>query len=199
MIDIERDTFKKQEDPSAPEPSPRTIQDLCERSLTIAVSKGWHDEKKRSTACNMLLFLSEVTEGFEDLRANKGEREIYWEGSKPCGIPIEIADLVIRVCHYAAAEDMVELLHRGHDFTKPDTAGLSGDLESFLAHEVRLIVQFESQMQSRAYTQAGDLLGDIVDDAFSFAALFGIDLWAAIELKEAYNRTRPHRHGGKKC
>lgn len=32
-----------------------------------------------------------------------------------------------------------------------------------------------------------------------YAGVLGFDLESAIEVKLAYNKTRPHRHGGKKC
>ncbi len=40
-------------------------------------------------------------------------------------------------------------------------------------------------------------LADIVIRCLDFAATYGIDLAAVIDLKLAYNSTRPHRHGGK--
>lgn len=40
-------------------------------------------------------------------------------------------------------------------------------------------------------------LADIVIRVFSFCAGAGIDIEKALEEKQAYNRTRPYRHGGK--
>lgn len=42
-------------------------------------------------------------------------------------------------------------------------------------------------------------MADIVIRVMDFCGGFGIHLAAAIELKLAYNRTRPDRHGGLKC
>jgi len=40
---------------------------------------------------------------------------------------------------------------------------------------------------------------DIVIRVAHYAGSLGFDLESAIEVKMEYNRTRPYRHGGKKC
>jgi len=42
-------------------------------------------------------------------------------------------------------------------------------------------------------------LADIVIRVMDLAEALGIDLEGAIERKHAYNVTRPHKHGGKRC
>lgn len=42
-------------------------------------------------------------------------------------------------------------------------------------------------------------LADVVIRCYDLAGALGIDLAGEIELKHAFNRTRSHRHGGKKC
>jgi len=46
-------------------------------------------------------------------------------------------------------------------------------------------------------TCAEEELADVVIRAFDDAQALGIDIERAIALKHAYNKTRPHRHGGK--
>ena len=41
-------------------------------------------------------------------------------------------------------------------------------------------------------------LANCINQTFDFCKFHNIDLWAAIDEKEAYNRTRSERHGGKK-
>ena len=40
---------------------------------------------------------SEATEVYQELRSDRGVREIYNTGEKPCGVPIELADIILRV------------------------------------------------------------------------------------------------------
>lgn len=42
-------------------------------------------------------------------------------------------------------------------------------------------------------------LADVVIRVADLCGLLGIDLGAVISQKMAYNDTRPHRHGGKRC
>lgn len=96
-----------------------------------AVSKGWWEDMEKSFADQVANFHSEISEAWEDYRNNHPIGEVFYEGDKPCGIPTELADTVIRIL---------------------DTC----------EH-------------------------------------YGIDLAGEIERKMAYNRTRAHRHGGKKA
>lgn len=108
-----------------------TITKLMERAHETAVAKGWWDEE-RSLGEQIALQHSELSEVLEEWRDGRGVNEVYLdEGGKPCGIPIEYADVLIRIA---------------------DTC----------QH-------------------------------------YGIDLGAALCAKMAYNKTRPHRHGGKRA
>ena len=73
-----------------------TIVDLLQEAHETAVQKGWWDEE-RNFAEQIALQHSELSEVLEEWRAKRGFCEVYYEGDKPCGIPIEFADLVIRV------------------------------------------------------------------------------------------------------
>jgi NTP pyrophosphatase (non-canonical NTP hydrolase) len=45
----------------------------------------------------------------------------------------------------------------------------------------------------------GSELADVVIRAFDLAGILGIDIATEIHRKMTFNRSRPHRHGGKRC
>lgn len=90
-----------------------TISELVKEAHDNAVSKGWWEEE-RSFGEIIALIHSEASEALEDYRdglepaefryeektegglliTHTRQKSIYW---KPCGIPSELADIVIRV------------------------------------------------------------------------------------------------------
>ncbi len=82
-----------------------TAKEICrdaeERGFTAKVPEddpAFFSEK-------LLLIISEISEAFEEWRSNHGLTEIYYDpqGLKPEGVPIELADAVIRILHFCEA------------------------------------------------------------------------------------------------
>lgn len=69
-----------------------------------ALSKGWWEDEAGSTSFAMkaLLMHSEISEALEEYRKGIPLTEIYTNhnNAKPEGVPIELADLVIRVLDF---------------------------------------------------------------------------------------------------
>lgn len=82
-----------------------TFQYWQKNILEWAKRKGWHSPD-RAFGDWTSLFHTEISEAYEDFRNHRKNDEIYYEAidgtklPKPCGIPIEMADLVIRVLHF---------------------------------------------------------------------------------------------------
>ncbi|WP_182540599.1 nucleoside triphosphate pyrophosphohydrolase family protein [Fontibacillus panacisegetis] len=79
------------------------INKLVKAAHENAVSKGWWDED-RSFGEIIALIHSEASEALEDYRNGRAINDMWLEPedetmmyAKPCGIPSELADIVIRV------------------------------------------------------------------------------------------------------
>lgn len=78
-----------------------TVTDLIERSYGTAKEKGWWDDNAgadRSFGTALMLMVSELAEALEEYRQNRALDEIWYADSgKPEGIPVELADTIIRI------------------------------------------------------------------------------------------------------
>lgn len=76
-----------------------TLPELVNEAYEIADEHGWHEEVRQLPEL-MALLHTEISEAFEEWRDGHEPTEIYYnveKPNKPEGIPIELADLMIRV------------------------------------------------------------------------------------------------------
>ena len=74
----------------------KSIGVLVREAHQNAIDKGFYEEPITFGELIALVH-SELSEALEDFRAGRAINEIYYEGEKPCGIPIELADVLIRI------------------------------------------------------------------------------------------------------
>lgn len=81
-----------------------TINDTAKQIDEWCNRKGWNE---KLIIGNMIANLhSEISEAWEEIRNGKHMHEVYFEGEKPCGFGIELADLAIRLFHITAHFDI---------------------------------------------------------------------------------------------
>lgn len=80
---------------------------------TIAQEHGFWDDVKEGAPISsqkvsekLMLVVDEVAEAHEEVRKGRLYDVIHYEGAKPCGLPIELADAVIRIFDLAMALDI---------------------------------------------------------------------------------------------
>lgn len=209
--------------------SPGYWRGLCERSHQISKEKGWLDTPRSWSGITELM-KSELAEALEEYRDNRKLDEIYWEAylsdrpeekveiprgqvlgksykgiPKPCGIPIEFADFVIRVAQHCGTETVEGAFREAWDLGEAvgaraiEERGTPLDFEETLATAgYAVAVAWEVHRRNSGPREACRKLGKAVYEIWSFCEESEIDLFAAIALKESFNRTRPHRHGNKR-
>ena len=188
-----------------------TIEELCRRSYDIAVSKGWH-EQKRSLGEAIALFHSEVSEVLECFRDPSRQPGDTWysEGGKPEGMVFELADLLIRIGDTALDMDLpiIGCLHN-------TTIGMLGygcnDALSYNDHKVtsfgdmlsvlhvHLSKAFDHSLDSQDCCEVSCHLARAMNAAGGICRIHHWDLEKAVIEKIEYNETRAYRHGGKRA
>lgn len=102
------------------------LTSLAYMAYSLAASKGfWDDEPNLGE--KIALIHSELSEALEEVRAGHAPDEVYWVDGKPEGLPIELADAVIRIAdlcgHYGI--DLNAVVHQKllYNQTRPTKHG----------------------------------------------------------------------------
>lgn len=181
-------------------------------SHQIAVSKEWWrltpdgraDINSRDHGELLMLAISELSEALEVYREGKA-LTLTWSGEKgkPEGFPIEIADYVIRAFDTIVAFEGEDVMCKTiESFRSTGTLGKNAAISSVPDNVGRALLRISkntaiAESDGTNYERLCELLTYAVLDAFMLCSKHGIDLWNAIEIKTAYNKTRQPRHGGK--
>lgn len=188
------------------------IPTLCADSVRIAKEKGWLD-KPRKFSTITALFHSEPSEALEDYRAHHGLQETYFlkewddggvhfsmpctaneEGAKPCGIPVEIADTVIRIAQHCGSVGW----DLGLAMVEAQPPVQERDFEDYLAElHLAISLAFGATLVESPERPPVFFLALAMRLTLDFCKEKGIDIDAAVALKQDYNAGRPFRHGGK--
>lgn len=84
---------------------------LLRAAYDTAAINGFHAEDSTDPVIarlqatqRLFLIVSEITEALDELRAGRNPTEVYLVEGKPEGVPIELADAVLRIADFAATE-----------------------------------------------------------------------------------------------
>lgn len=164
-----------------------------------AVAHGWWDEE-RSLAEIVALCHSELSEALEEYRA---ARPMLWfaEGSdKPEGIAVELADCIIRILDWFGkcgvnTDGALEVASRCN--FAPIIKG-SGSFGEFITERhMDLSKAYEQSAPDMPCGWSTIRLAHCIQAIIEWAKANGVDMEKILDLKHAYNKGRPYRHGGK--
>lgn len=188
-----------------------------------AVAHGWW-ETERDPAEIIALIHSEWSEALEEYRAcrpmlwhecmDEGQapedrpvvceqctdcyyygKECEYRGKKPEGIAVELIDGCIRILDFAAHEK-VPLKFREIEPLQPTLPKLIADLHYYAS---KALDDVGRSGKIISHTHIHEWLGAAVYEAFRYIRAHGISPEKIMLEKHEYNKTRPYRHGGKKC
>lgn len=190
---------------TARRPLEAVVNDLAAEVHKNAVDHGWWDEERDFSEIVALVH-SELSEALEEYRNGKpniyyeiveeatlyanGEPYERYERKKPEGVVVELADCVIRILDYCGKRKIdiaaaLECRRAGNDtYTLPQ-----------LVTECHyLISQAYKEIEPRSLYFA-----ECINLIEFWCKENGGNLEEAIRIKHEYNKSRPYRHGGKKC
>lgn len=197
-------------------PTHSELCDFAKDAHDLAKIKGWYDTPRRWSQLLMLI-QGEFHEANEDLRRGRAPGAIFDSAGaalevvdgvlyyaaplgKPRGRPfaipydvklhgkiagfiVEIADVVIRCLDaitYASTKPLI---------TQPPSPNDIAALAKLAADEF-----VEAALEITQDTNVRDL-SDVVRTCLEWCEAHGLPLWAVMQAKHAYNRTRPRKHG----
>ena len=75
-----------------------TIDQVVDEAYKTSKEKGWHPTPDHTFPERIALMHSELSEALEEFRNGHGVSEVYYgPDGKPEGVPIELADAIIRI------------------------------------------------------------------------------------------------------
>jgi NTP pyrophosphatase (non-canonical NTP hydrolase) len=132
-----------------------------------------------------------------------GHCTCYVTHKKPCGIPSELADVVIRVADFCGHHKLVLSPASKSIIGQKDFEQALAESAACISDAYRDLSKIDTKVQDLWYSGSFGVsvsfsLSKAVEHLLFTCEANDINIWKAIEEKTAFNRTRPERHGNKK-
>lgn len=161
-----------------------------------AVAHGWW-EQKRPIEESLALIHSEWSEALEAYRDD--EPMVHVRDGKPEGIAVELIDGCIRILDFAAHEGIQLTDNCIEDSDNADLPVLVNGLHYNISSISNHISKVGVWLHDDAGVYIEPWLSSSVNEVFSWIRNRGHDPIAIMRQKHEYNKTRPYKHGGKRC
>lgn len=166
------------------------MRELSQKIHSNAIAKGfWED--KREPAEIVALIHSELSEALEEYREFPSRvSQVFNVDGKPCGFPVELADVIIRILDWV-----------GHDDVPLVKTYCKGEITGHIPYDIGMMHLRVSHALVGAIaidgnkTVIGYDLSRLIAMIEKLAELQGIPIWEVVEQKHKYNLTRPYKHG----
>lgn len=179
----------------------KTIEFLNTLSKEVhqnAVEHGWWEEE-RSFGEVIALIHSELSEALEEYRNGHAVTEIYYNGDKPEGVPVELVDVAIRLLDVVGKNGW-ELKEPKYLISKIERCEKELKEKPFpelIAELHTTLSEMYIDLMSNQWECVKEEISDMAVYLACWFRVFDIDFEPTILLKHEYNKTRPYKHGGK--
>lgn len=192
------------------------LNEFAQEVHAVSVEHGWWEgEDNNDIDTKIALIHSEWSEALEEYRAGRpmvwhrcdeaendeepvcvenacaawvnGDCDICSRDNKPEGIAVELVDGVIRILDLMAAKDM-DFAQVGYVY------GVKRTLPQLVA-----VLHCATAMSGPEDDDAASWLNGCIEAVREWLEDQGVDMDEILRLKHEYNKTRPYRHGGKRC
>jgi NTP pyrophosphatase (non-canonical NTP hydrolase) len=164
------------------------IEARVKEAHRTATEKGWHDEP-REFGTVIALMHAEVTEAQESVLP--GGQNNFTE---------ELADVLIRM--YDACGEFNIPLDTAETLTRERRSEIENGFYELLCLHMYLsyaLETFRKEPEEIMWKRVAEHFAEVHVAIYEISEKGGLDIDAAIEAKMAKNKTRPHRHGGKRA
>jgi len=176
-------------------------------AYTTACAKGWHERPLVTDGvidhdrvlAKIALMHSEIGEAVDAAGADELEMYIDPGTGKPEGFVVEIADLILRICDTCEALARSPVRHALLGLPPRDTSETPRILRDVFKSARRELDRATEVVRVDGWAGFDFRMGSIITLCEHACARMGLDLDGAVAAKMAYNKTRPHRHGGKQA